>query len=38
MKTANAAIIGFAAVGFYAYLVYQRRQGQPVTVGGKKVN
>ncbi|KIW08153.1 uncharacterized protein PV09_01086 [Verruconis gallopava] len=35
---ANAAIIGLAAVGFYGYLVYQRRQGQAVTVQGKRLN
>jgi hypothetical protein len=35
---ANAAIIGVVAVGGYAYLAYQRRQGQPVVVNGKKLN
>lgn len=38
LSIANAAVIAIGAAAFYGYLFYQRRQGQPVTVQGKKLN
>jgi len=34
----NAVLIGLIAAAGYGYLVYQRRQGNTVTVQGKKLN
>jgi hypothetical protein len=35
---ANVVLIGLIAAGGYGYLVYQRKQGNTVTVQGKKLN
>jgi len=35
---ANAVLIGMVAAAGYGYLYYQRRQGNTVTVQGKKLN
>jgi len=35
---ANAVLIGIVAAGTGGYLYYQRRQGNTVTVQGKKLN
>lgn len=34
----NIFIIGTIAAVFFAYVLYQQRQGKPVTVGNKKIN